>query len=394
MFTTRKNTTSGLITATIDGVTKTENIDFTANRTTGKITFTTAPAKDSEVIITYSKTISGDKEKILNCTMIAEMDNRIFFSGNPDYPGAVFHCKLNDPRYVGESDFEECGLDDSMIKAIIPGNNVLWVIKENSQNASSLYYLTPTYDSVEGKIYPCVNGSVSLGCVSTGINFNDDIVFFSNKGLEGITNSSLYSEQVLEHRSTFVDSKMIQESGYTNVKLAEYKGYLMCLINSHVYLADKRAMAKTNTNETEYEWFYWELPNTITFIKENKGVLYLGNAAGNLYKLNGTTDNLVDISSVWTTAKDDFDFPSYTKTTNKRGNVANVSIMNNDSIHVDTIVDGTLKEKAVLNDSKGYIVFRIKDKKFGNIQLKFSSNKPFGLFSCTLQGFVAGYRKR
>ena len=386
--------TSGLITATIDGVTKTENIDFTANRTTGKITFTTAPAKDSEVIITYSKTISGDKEKILNCTMIAEMDNRIFFSGNPDYPGAVFHCKLNDPRYVGESDFEECGLDDSMIKAIIPGNNVLWVIKENSQNASSLYYLTPTYDSVEGKIYPCVNGSVSLGCVSTGINFNDDIVFFSNKGLEGITNSSLYSEQVLEHRSTFVDSKMIQESGYTNVKLAEYKGYLMCLINSHVYLADKRAMAKTNTNETEYEWFYWELPNTITFIKENKGVLYLGNAAGNLYKLNGTTDNLVDISSVWTTAKDDFDFPSYTKTTNKRGNVANVSIMNNDSIHVDTIVDGTLKEKAVLNDSKGYIVFRIKDKKFGNIQLKFSSNKPFGLFSCTLQGFVAGYRKR
>ena len=122
--------------------------------------------------------------------------------------------------------------------------------------------------------------------------------------------------------------------------------------------------------------------------------MYLGNAAGNLYKLNGTTDNLVDISSVWTTAKDDFDFPSYTKTTNKRGNVANVSIMNNDSIHVDTIVDGTLKEKAVLNDSKGYIVFRIKDKKFGNIQLKFSSNKPFGLFSCTLQGFVAGYRKR
>lgn len=386
--------TSGLITATIDNVTKTENIDFTANRSTGEITFNTAPAKDSEVIITYSKTIAGDKEKILNCTLIAELDNRIFFSGNPDYPGTIFYCKINDPRYFSEYDYVSCGTDNSLIKAIIPGNNVLWVIKEMNQNASSLYYLTPTYDSTNGNIYPSVNGSINLGCVSTGINFNDDIVFFSDKGLEGIVNSSLYSEQILQHRSSFVDAKMLNENGYKNVKLAEYKGYLMCLINSNVYLADKRAMAKTNTNETEYEWFYWELPNTITFIKEYRNNLYLGNASGNIYKLSGTTDNGTDITSIWTTAKDDFGYPGYTKTTNKRGNVANLSIKNNDSIHIDTIVDGTLKEKSVFNDSKGYVPFRIKDKKFKEIQIKISSNKPFGLFLITLQGFIAGYIKK
>ena len=385
---------SGLITASVNGTNKIENIDFTANRTNGTITFEDTPELNAEVIIVFSKTIANYKERILNCTLIAELDNRIFFSGNPDYPGAIFHCELNDPKYVRDTAYYECGSSESMIKTIIPGNNVLWAIKELDQNGSSLSYLTPTYDSTYGKIYPSVNGSISLGCVSTGINFNDDIVFFSNKGLEGIVNSSLYSEQTLQHRSSFVDTKMISETGYEDMKLAEYKGYLLCLVNSHIYLADKRSMARTSTNDTEYEWYYWELPFDITFIKEYRGELYLGNALGNLYKLGGTNDSGENITSVWTTAKDDFNYPGYTKTTNKRGNVANLTIKNNDSIHIDTIVDGTLKEKIVCDDSKGYVAFRIKDKKFRNIQIKFSSNKPFGLYSCTLQGFVAGYIKR
>lgn len=380
--------------ATIDGTSKIEDTDFTVNRDTGVITFNIAPEKDSEVIITYSKTGQGHLERILNCTLLCEFDNRIFFSGNPDFPNAVFHCEINDPRYVRDTAYYECGLDLARVKAIIPGNNVLWVLKEINQNSSSVYYMTPTLDSTYNKIYPSVNGSISLGCVSTGINFNDDIVFFSNKGLEGISNSSLYSEQILQHRSSLVDSKMIIESDYQDVKLAEYKGYLLCLMNSHIYLADSRQKYQKITNDIEYEWFYWELPFNITFMKEYRQNLYLGNENGELFKLDGLKDYTKDIDSCWTTPKDDFGYPSYTKTTNKRGNVADFIALNNDNIKIDTIVDGVTKEKAVLSDKKGYAPYRIKDKKFKDIQLQFSSNKPFGLFSCTLQGFVAGYIKK
>lgn len=383
-----------LMEAEVDGTKLIENIDFSVDRNKGIVTFNTAPEKDSKVYIICSKTGKNYEDRILKCNLLCEFDNRIFFSGNPDYPNAVFHCELNDPRYVRDTAYYTCGMDLSDIKAIIPGNGVLWVLKEINQNSSSLYYLTPTLDSQFDKIYPSVNGSISLGCVSTGINFNDDVVFFSNKGLEGISNSSLYSEQILQHRSSLVDTKMLQETDYTNVKLAEYNGYLMCLIGSHIYLADSRKMFQNGSNDTEYEWFYWELPNNITFIKEYRQKLYLGNSAGDLFELKGTTDNEVNINSYWTTPKDDFGYPSYSKTTNKKGNTADVKIMNNDSIHVDTIVDGTLKEKRVLNDKKGYIAYKIKDKKFKDIQIKFSSNKPFGLYSCTLQGFIAGYIKR
>ena len=383
-----------LVQASIDDVIKTENIDFTVDREKGVVTFNVVPAKESKVIITFSKTTQGYKERILNCTLNCEFDNRIFFSGNADYPNAVFHCELNDPRYVRDTAYYECGLDLANIKAIIPGNNVLWVIKEINQNSSSVYYMSPTLDSTYGKIYPSVNGSVALGCISCGINFNDDIVYFSKNGLEAISSSSMYSEQILQHRSSLVDTKMIHEANYMNAKLVEYNGYLVCLIGSKAYLADGRAKYQDSSGNIQYEWFYWQLPNNITYAREYRGDLYLGNASGQLFKLVGTTDNGENITSYWVTYKDDFGYPSYTKTTNKRGNVADLKPMNNDSIKVSTIVDGVEKEKVILSDEKGYIPYRIKDKKFKNIQLKFSSNKPFGLYQATLQGFVAGYIKR
>lgn len=383
-----------LMEATIDSSTLVENVDFTVNRTTGVVTFNSVPAKGKDVSITYSKTTANYKERIFNCTLCCEFDNRIFYSGNPDYPNAVFHCELNDPRYIRDRAYYGCGLDLARIKAIIPGNGVLWVLKDTIQNTSSLYYLTPTLDETYNKIYPSNNGSISLGCLSTGINFNDDIVFFSTKGLEGISSSSMYSEQILHHRSSMVDSKMVSDTDYNKVKLAEWNGYLLCLINSHIYLADSRQKFQNNSNDIEYEWFYWELPNSITYIKEYQGELFLGNNAGGLYKLSGTKDGEVDINSYWTTKADDYDFPGYTKTTNKRGNVVYFKSMDNDSILLSTIVDGTEKEKTTLDDANGVVPFRIKDKKFKRIQIKLSSNKPFGLFSISTQGFVAGYLKK
>ena len=382
-----------LMEAYINNVQLTENIGFTVDREKGTVTFKEAPKKESEVIVIFSKTAANYRERILNCELSCEFDNRIFFSGNKNFPNAVFHCELNDPRYVRDTAYYECGLDFALVKAIIPGSNRLWVIKEINQNSSSVYYMTPTLDSTYGKLYPSVNGSLSLGCISTGTNFNDDVVYFSNRGLESI-NDTIYSEQNISHRSSNIDRKLLNEENYSKVKLVEYKDYLLCLVNSHVYLADSRKKFQSQNGNIEYEWFYWELLYNITFIKEFRQNLFLGNEDGQLFILEGTNDNGKDIWSYWTTKKDDFDYPSYTKTTNKRGNTANVKKMNNNEIHIDTIVDGVLKEKNIFSDEKGCIAYRIKDKKFKEIQIKFSSNKPFGLFSCTLQGFVAGYIKR
>ena len=385
-----------ILQATVNGQNMVETIDFDVDRVNGIVTFFSAPpapleAGESNVFITFSKTGQDYKERINKCTLLCEFDNRIFFSGNQNYPNALFHSELNDPRYIRDTAYYEDGLDLAPIKTIIPGNNVLWAIKEINQNTTGIYYHTPTIDSIEGKIYPGVSGNINIGCVSTGINFNDDIVFFSKNGLESIS-GNVYSEQLLAHRSSLVDSKLITENNYKNVKLCEYKGYLLCLIDSHVYLADSRQMFTNNTNQAEYEWYYWELANNINYITEYQGELFLGNSNGDIYKLDDLGDEIVN--SCWRTAKDDFGYEAYIKTTNKHGGVATLKKMDNDEINVSTVVDGVLKYKDKYDDLKGYIKYRIKDKKFKEIQIEFSSNKPFGLFSCTLQGFVAGYIKR
>ena len=43
---------------------------------------------------------------------------------------------------------------------------------------------------------------------------------------------------------------------------------------------------------------------------------------------------------------------------------------------------------------KGYVVPRIKKKKWKSIQLRFYSKKPFCLYSSTLESYIGSYLKR
>lgn len=387
-----------IIHAQVNGMEKVEGVDFSVDRKNGVVVFNVAPEAplevgDSNVIITFSKTVHGHKDRINHCTILTQFDNRIFYSGNIDYPNTVFHSELEDPRYISDLDYSTVGLDMASIKALIPGNGILWVFKETIQNYSNAFYLTPTIDNEHGKVYPSVEGNISTGCVSTGINFNDDILFFSINGLEAIS-STLGNDQILAHRSSLVDSKLITNQDYKNVILAEYRGYLMCLLDSKVFLADSRQMFTSIENKPEYEWFYWELPFNVNYMTEYQGDLYLANEDGKIFILEGTTDNEEDIFSKWTTTKDTFKYDSYRKITNKRGGTASVKEIGNDSINLKTITDIRENNIGTYTDEKGYIVYRIKEKKFKWIQLEFSSNKPFGLFSCTMECFIAGYVKR
>lgn len=376
----------------VDGEILVENIGFNVDRVNGKVIFNVAPSKadgTDNVVITFSKTISGEADKIKKCTILSTFDNRVFFSGNQDYPNVLFHSELNDPRYV--SKFYNEGNDFAKIKALIPGNNSIWAIKEQSQDSASAFYHEPTNDYDYGKVYPSQQANISTGCVSTGINFKDDIVFLSQYGLEAIS-GNIGNEKMLAHRSTNVDNKMINETNYKQAQMIEFRGYLLVLINSKLFLADSRQ--RWQGNDIEYEWYYWELPENINFMKEYDNELYLGNSNGNIYKLLGTTDNGVSIHSKWSTPSDSFGYEAYRKTTNKRGCIANI-MKKNSNIKVEVAIDGGLPEIVdTYSDEKGYIVCRIKKKKWKRIQLIFSSNEQFGLFLCTLEVFIGGYIKR
>ncbi len=370
-----------------------ETVDFNVDSAQGHITFKVAPSKpltdgQDNVFITYKKTVPGHRDRINKCTLLTVFDNRVFFSGNQDYPNTVFHSSLNDPTYCSDLDYYAEGYDLSPVKAMISGNNALWALKEPSQANTTVFYHNPVIDNEYGKIYPSSHSSISTGCIAAGINFNDDICFFSDRGMEAIS-GDVTTEQVLAHRSSFIDNKLLSEQDYKNMILEEYEGYLMVFIGNKVYLADSRQKTVIN-DHFEYEWYYWELPIevTTTIVKDN--VLYLGSKDG-IYTLTDMSPER-NVVSYWTTCEDEFNYPQYQKTTNKRGCTID---MEGQKITVSTRIDNKeFEEIATYVNVKGYVVSRIKKKKWKNIQLKFSSEKPFNLYSCTLESFIGAYLKR
>lgn len=353
------------------------------------IEFTNAPKEpltdgQDNVSIKFKKEVVGYKERITKCTILEVFDNRVFFSGNIDYPSTMFHSSLNNPRYVSDLDYYNEGLDIAPIKTMIAGNNALWVIKEPSDANTTIYYHNPTIDSEYGKTYPSSHSSIAIGCVATGRNFNDDIIFFSDRGMEGIS-GDVTTEQVVAHRSSFIDSRLLNEKNYTDMQLIEWQGYLLVIIDNKIYLADSREKCQIN-DHIEYEWFYWELSENITYAQERNGILYLC-SEGKVYSL--TENN--SVNSYWTTLEDEFNYPQYQKITNKKGCVVDLE----GDVTISTKTDN--KEFEIINtykNTKGFVVPRIKKKKWKSIQLKFSSKTRFFLYSSTLESYVGSYVKR
>ena len=415
---------------------------FTVDTTNGLVTFDTAPEKSADkasIKIKYSKTSDG-RSIINKCKLACIFDNRVFFSGNQDYPNMLVWCGLNDPRYVGTSSYATQGTSVSQIKALVPGNNALWVFKEPSQENTTIFYTVPTelYDGKleqTVKIYASSHSSITTGCQATGINFNDDIVFFSDRGMEGIS-GSITTEQVLGHRSTLVDRKLLNEENYKNMELVEWEGYLLVIIDNKIYLADSKQKVQ-NDDHVEYEWFYWEMAKKIKTAKVHNDILYLcseedfvinelgykkytdgtniywydevnnkvydneGNESqvlietltavmqSEIYTLTDTSSN---VKSYWTTKLDDFGYPQMLKTTNKRGFKSNVT---GDEITIETKLDNNEFQKlGTFKNTKGYIVSKIKKKKWNRIQLRYSSDTQFGIYEIVLESYVGSYVKR
>lgn len=389
-----------------DGSTLVEDVDFTVDRTNGIVTFNTAPAVpnedgESNVFITFSKTGTDYKNRILHCNKLVEFDNRIFFTGNPDYPNTVFHSELEDPRYIRDTAYYLVGLDVAPIKQLVAGNGILWIFKEQIQTNSKVYYMTPTIDNTYGKVYPVVSGNIEKGCVSTAVNFNDDICFFSANGMEAIA-EKLGNDQILQHRSTLVDPKLLSDiDAYKYLSLCEYRGYLLLLVGNNIFLADGRQMYERTNNKPEYEWFYWEMNNNPTYIVNINDQLFLGTIDGKIYYVNDeqSIDGDTVFTSWWSTAKDCFKYEAYTKITNKRGGIANFELTSTEPIIVRAITNKKSDQVGVFTwhddaTKQGYGVYRIKEKKFKWLKIMFSCNGKFRLYSCTAEAYIGGYLKR
>ena len=270
------------------GKTLTEGVgkDYSVDLFAGKITFSSAPPRPENaengaypeffagVEITAKKvlkSVSGvteEKENIFElvteCTIATIFDNRVFMSGNPNYPNHVFYCGRNitgyvDPTYFGVLNYMQDGVGTTQITGMMPVADTLLVLKGDTRQDGSSYFHTPnsTGNDLQPRVYPSTQGLNGIGSLGACINFLDDPIFISRLGVEAIGQLSVRYERGIEHRSSLIDAKLVN-CNLKNAAVEEWNGYLMVLVDGKIFMADSRQRYTHEIGVPQYEWYYLE----------------------------------------------------------------------------------------------------------------------------------------
>lgn len=223
------------------------------------------------IVVTFKKIserIAEDANTINKCTICAEFDKRVFLSGNPLYPNNIWYSGLtpiNDldsvesANYFGELDVVVDGVENAPITGLIPVADTLAALKNHARQDGTVYFHSRlTTDSRTIPVtYPSERGLSGYGCLGACVNFLDDPIFISRLGVEAIGQLSVRLERAVEHRSTLIDSKLVNLD-LSNAKLAEWDGYLIVLVDGRIFMADSRQVYQAENGNLQYEWYYLE----------------------------------------------------------------------------------------------------------------------------------------
>lgn len=296
-----------LVTAIVNGTTMNEGSGFTVDRTNGKVTFTTAPAKGTNnVVITAYKTYEGYADRIKKCRFHAVFggsnDTRIWVSGNPSMPDYAWRLGLNDPSYAPENGFYKY---QDNVKAFSKQYDSLVVHREGG-----LHQIT--FELVNGQAsFPSkpINDQVGTYASRSVQIIENNPVFLSKNGVYMLNASNVRDERNVSHISANVDPRLLKESNLDKAIAIDYDKKYWIAVNGNVYIFD-------------YAINQWYMYNNInaSCLFEKDGLLYFGSTTeGLLYRFKDEThleayeDDGAPINAYWVSKLFDFGRPEYRK---------------------------------------------------------------------------------
>ena len=166
--------------------TKVEDTDFTVDRETGVVTFTTAPGAspirgEDNVKIQAYRTVPGYADRINHCTIGAMFGvngagDRLFISGNPDqgvnsdgelytYINCDWFSQQYDPTYFADTWYSKLGSDTSAIMGYSIINNYLAAHKDYNELTQSI--LIREGDLIDDEpVFKLINTLQGAGAIS------------------------------------------------------------------------------------------------------------------------------------------------------------------------------------------------------------------------------------
>ena len=264
------------------------------------------------------------RDMVTNCrfgTLFGAGGNsdRLFLSGNPDYPNADFYSEFDDYTYFTAQSQTVMGSDDVPITGYVRlSDSTLATMKAGAVYEPSIYYRkaieTDAYIDEEKTVkkigFTKWSGGTGEACISPHVisSLAEDDLILSPNGVFGIVevNNLQTNNRYMRERSAFINGKLLNEPRLSEAVSFVYKNRYYLAVptdaerNGAVYVADPRFKSYRSDDidsSFNYEWWYWEnVPARVFAIID--GELWFGCTDGRVCRFDDKfTDRVYNCSA-------------------------------------------------------------------------------------------------
>ena len=293
-------------------VAKYENTDFTVNRSTGVVSFTTAPGvtpitgEDNVRILAY-KTIAGYADRVKKCRFgtlygINGAADRLFLSGNPDYPNWDFFSEQYDPTYFPDTGYSALGSSASAIVGYAIVNNYLATFKDDVDNSRAVYIrqgelVEDETTNLSMPAFRLVNTLQGNGVISPYAfgYLQTEPLFLTKMGIYAITPQDITGEKYSQSRSFYLDGWLEKEDGLEEAIAVVFKDQYILAVNNKFYILDGLQATRTDKSEPyatrQYAGFYCTNIPAFTMWTDGEA-LWIGTKDGHVCRFETDIDTL------------------------------------------------------------------------------------------------------
>lgn len=251
---------------------KVEGTDFSVNRGTGMVVFDTSiptppiTGEDNVKILAY-RTVPGYRERVTKCTNgtlfgVGGAEDRLFLTGNPDYPNWDFYSEQFDPTYFPDTGYSALGSEQSAIVGYALVNNYLAAFKDGFDTSQSVFiregdlvvsqktYGDQTYEMSEPafKLINTLQGNGVIAPYAFGY-LQTEPLFLTKSGIYAITAQDITGEKYSQNRSFYLNGALTKENNLEDAVATTFNDMYVLAINNQLYILDGLQATRTDKSE-------------------------------------------------------------------------------------------------------------------------------------------------
>lgn len=297
---------------------KFEGTDFNVNRGIGLVDFVDAPGVspikgEDNIKIQAYRTVPGYKERITKCTNgtlfgVGGAEDRLFLTGNPDYPNWDFYSEQYDPTYFPDTGYSALGSEQSAIVGYALVNNYLAAFKDGFDTSQSVFIREgdlvvkttkigdATYETSEPafKLINTLQGNGVVAPYAFGY-LTTEPLFLTKSGIYAITAQDITGEKYSQNRSFYLNGQLTKESGLENAVATTFNDMYVLALNNQLYILDGLQATRTDRSEPystrQYVGFHCKDVPAVCLWTDND-LLWFGTGDGKVCFFNNDVEAL------------------------------------------------------------------------------------------------------